>query len=286
MAEKIILATRKSQLALVQTRMAQAALQAAHPGTAVELHEIQTTGDQKTAWSLEEQGGAGLFTKELEQALLDGRADVAVHSSKDLPTDIVAGLTLGAFLPRERVNDVLVRRDGVSEPKFIGTGSPRRRAQLKARFPTAVWSEIRGNVETRLNKVARGDVDASVLAAAGLKRLGIERHEGVVFEHLTPDDMVPAVGQGAIALQTREGETGLVAAVNDAPTAFAVELERAYLRGLGGGCHSAHAAHYHNGQLLTYHEDAGRQSYPITSSDLNAALAEVAEIVAELTGDG
>ncbi|MCR6657162.1 MAG: hypothetical protein NVV63_15420 [Opitutus sp.] len=150
-ANKIILATRKSPLALTQTNLVAAHL-AARLGVETELLKIVTTGDRQAEWSLEKQGGKGLFTSELEQALLRGEADVAVHSTKDLPGDMAEGLAIGGYLPREDTRDVLVLRAGVTTPKTLATGSPRRRLQATMLFPDVEFIEIRGNVDTRLKK--------------------------------------------------------------------------------------------------------------------------------------
>ena len=146
----ITLATRGSPLALCQAELVQASLCAAYPTATVEILKIRTTGDRQTEWSLEKRGGKGLFTKELEESLLSGAADIAVHSAKDLPTEMPEGLDLAGYLPREDPRDVFVLREGVVKPRFIASGSPRRRSQLKALYPGVVWSEIRGNVNTRL----------------------------------------------------------------------------------------------------------------------------------------
>ncbi|WP_309387685.1 hydroxymethylbilane synthase [Cerasicoccus frondis] len=275
--QPIILATRRSPLALCQANLTKAHVERVFAGATAELKEFVTTGDKKTSWSLEDKGGKGLFTKELEDALLDGGADLAVHSAKDLPTEMPEGLALAAYLPREVTNDVLIVREGVAKPKMIATSSPRRRLQLKQVFPCAVWSEIRGNVDTRLRKIVNGQADATVLAAAGLRRLGIQGYEGVVFKPLTIQQVVPAVGQGAIALQCRVEDVEKFAALACAATTFAVELERKFLAAMGGGCHTATAGHVCNGQLLTFHEDTGHQDFdlPKAGEDVDEWLAEV-----------
>ena len=181
---KFILATRKSPLALVQTEMVAARLQEKIPGAECELLKMVTTGDRQAEWSLSKQGGKGLFTAELEQALLRGDAHVAVHSCKDLPGENTPGLVVAGYLPREDVRDVLVLREDVTEPRTIATGSPRRQLQIKQLFPAAVFTEIRGNVDTRLKKIAGGLADATILAAAGMNRLGIREWRGVVFRPL------------------------------------------------------------------------------------------------------
>lgn len=176
------------------------------PGAEFETVEIKTSGDRRQDWSLEKFGGKGLFTKEIEDALLSGAADIAVHSAKDLPTECPGGLEVAGCLPRDECADTLVMRSGVQVPALIASGSPRRRAQLKKMFPQSVWTEFRGNVHTRLKKLAGGAADASVLSQAGLLRLGIESFEGVEFRVLKLDLCVPAVGQGIIALQCRSAD--------------------------------------------------------------------------------
>ena len=170
---KLVLATRKSPLALAQTTMVAAHLRE-KLGVETELLKIVTTGDQQSEWSLEKRGGKGLFTSELEAALLHGEADVAVHSTKDLPGDQPAGLAIGGYLPRADTRDVLVLHQGIAVPKTVATGSPRRRLQLARIFPDVMFTEIRGNVDTRLRKIGEQHVaDGSVLAAAGIFATGL-----------------------------------------------------------------------------------------------------------------
>jgi hydroxymethylbilane synthase len=267
---RLIIATRKSPLAMAQTEMAAARLREAL-GFETELLRIVTTGDRQTEWSLEQRGGKGLFTSELEQALLRREADLAVHSTKDLPGDMPEGLEVAGYLPREDPRDVLVLREGVEAPRTVATGSPRRRLQLGALFPGAQFSEIRGNVDTRLRKIADlGAAEATVLAAAGLRRLGIASWPGVVFRPLTFEEMVPAVGQAAVALQTRAGEGARLAPALDAPTARQVNLERAFQRELGGGCHTAAAVHASGDTLHLFHERSGRLSFALQPADFEA----------------
>lgn len=268
--KKLILATRKSPLALAQTEQVAAHLRAAL-GVETELLKIVTTGDQRTEWSLEKQGGKGLFTKELEEALLRGEADIAVHSCKDLPGELPAGLVVAGYLPREDPRDILVLRDGVETPALIATSSPRRRLQLGMIFPDAQFTEIRGNVDTRLRKIGQDKVaDATVLAAAGLRRLGIGGWQGVSFHALGPEHMVPAVGQAAIALQTRAADAARIGAVLDKRTARAVTLERAFQRLLGGGCQTAFAAHVTADTLWFYHHEIGLRSLPLSDAEIDA----------------
>ena len=242
--DKVVLATRKSPLALKQAELASSALQRTI-GAEVEILPLSTTGDQRLEWSLQEEGGKGLFTKELEVALLDGRADLAVHSAKDMPTDLPQGLALAGYLPREDPRDVLVIRDEVEVPRVIATGSPRRRAQiLHGSWPDAEVREIRGNVGTRLRKIAEDrEADATILAAAGLRRLGIDGFDGLRFELLALETMVPAPGQAAIALQSREDEIDRFTRACDPVTAEEVDFERSVLATMGGGCQVAVGIH-------------------------------------------
>ncbi|MCB1124313.1 MAG: hydroxymethylbilane synthase, partial [Verrucomicrobiae bacterium] len=250
------------------TYLVEAAIHQAMPDTEVVLLPMTTTGDQRLAWSLEEKGGKGLFTKELEVALLEKRADLAVHSAKDMPTEMEPGLVLAGFLPRESVEDVLVKRAGIERIRTLATGSPRRRAQAKLFLPDTEFMEIRGNVGTRLNKIKDGQADATILASAGLKRLGISEWEGLEFEPLSLNQMIPAVGQGAIALQCRAGEEGRFSGITDVETGLAVSIEREFLSLVGGGCQTAFAAHFVNGTLLAFHEDAGRFTMEFNTLDL------------------
>jgi hydroxymethylbilane synthase len=278
---KLVLATRKSPLALAQTEMVAAHLRN-QLGVETELLRIVTTGDKQTEWSLEKRGGKGLFTSELEAALLRGEADVAVHSTKDLPGDMPAGLAIGGYMPRVDTRDVLVLRVGIDEPKLIATGSPRRRAQVQAIFPNVAFTEIRGNVDTRLRKIGEQHVaDGTVLAAAGMKRLGIDSWPGVEFAPLAFDQMVPAVGQGAIAIQCREADAAKFAAVFDAPTMRAVTVERAFQNALGGGCHTAFAAHVAGDTLHLFHEKCGIRSVPLGTADFSAPAETATRVLRE-----
>ncbi len=277
---RLVLATRGSDLALRQAELTRERLEAVHPGVEVELEIVKTSGDRQTQWSLEQQGGVGLFTQEVERAVREGRADIAVHSAKDLPTQMEADVTVAACLPREAVNDVLIVREGVAMPESIATGSPRRRAQAKRLFPKAIWKEIRGNVDTRLRKIANGEAEATLLAAAGLKRLGIFSWEGVDLRPLEVRQMVPAPAQGAIALQTLTSKADLLEGVGCVATLQAITIERALLRALGGGCHTAYAAHWSNGRLWTFHETAGHGCFECEATpgpELDARIEAIAK---------
>lgn len=279
---KLVLATRKSPLALAQTEMVAAHLRN-QLGVETELLRIVTTGDKQTEWSLEQRGGKGLFTSELEHAVLRGEADVAVHSTKDLPGEMPDGLAIGGYLPRADPRDVLVLHAGVEEPKTIATGSPRRRLQVQAMFPGVAFTEIRGNVDTRLRKIGEQHVaDATILAAAGLKRLGIEEWPGVEFAPLSCDQMVPAIGQAAIAVQCRETDAAKFAAIFDAATMRAVTVERAFQAALGGGCHTAFGAHATADTLYLFHEKIGVRSQPLANGDFAEPDELAARVLKEL----
>ncbi|MFQ6020274.1 MAG: hydroxymethylbilane synthase [Dehalococcoidia bacterium] len=239
--------TRGSRLALRQTEIVLKALRRLHPGASFEVRPVRTAGDQQARASLSEIGGRGVFVTELERELLRGDIDIAVHSLKDLPSEETAGLLIAAVCRREDARDALIAREGrklagLPAGASVGTGSPRRAAQVRAARPDLRLADIRGNVDTRIRKVQAGEVDAVVLAAAGLARLG---WLGRASEVIPPEVMLPAVGQGALALQVRADDAGaidLARAVDDAPTRQATAAERAFLRRLGGGCQAAIAA--------------------------------------------
>ena len=243
--------TRGSPLALAQAELTKAALLAAHAdlkAERVEIVPIRTTGDKVQDRTLSEIGGKGLFTKEIEEALFDGRIDLAVHSMKDMPTFLPPGLTIAAMLEREDPRDVLISpvADSIeSLPKgaTVGTASLRRQAQLLALRPDLKVQPLRGNVGTRLDKLARGEAAATLLALAGLKRLGrVEAATAI----LSTDQFLPAVAQGAIGIEIRAGDArimALVAPIDHAPTTIAVTAERACLAVLDGSCRTPIAAH-------------------------------------------
>lgn len=260
------LATRKSPLAIRQADIV-AALIKKRMKIDVELIPMSTTGDQKVDWSLQDQGGKGLFTKELEHALLEDQADLAVHSAKDMPTDMPDGLTLAAFLEREDARDLLVLRENIQVPASMASGSPRRVAQLKNRFPEIKWMELRGNVETRLRKISQDhQADGTVIAAAGLNRLGISEFPGLTFELLAPSEMVPAPGQGAIAVQTRISDKDNFAILGHSETEKAVIFERKLLESLGGGCQVALGVYLNHNFLNFFHEKTGVLQFNLNES--------------------
>ena len=262
------LVTRGSRLALFQSNLVKDLIQSVQSDLSVKLVEITTTGDRQRNWSLEKQGGIGLFTKELEQQLLEGDADIAVHSSKDLPAKIVDGLEIAGYLPREVPNDVLILRKDVEIPQSLATGSPRRREQLLERFPDVKWMEMRGNVETRLNKIRDGYADGTLLAAAGLNRLEIHDWENLTFHRLSVDEVVPAPGQGAIAVQCRAGESDqLPSSIFCEETLRAVNAEKNLMSFLGGGCHSCIGAHLDGNRFLVFHEDTRHYTFEVSTAD-------------------
>ena len=272
--KKIVVATRSSALALAQAKMAVDFLRAKIGGNVeFEISAMKTSGDKRQDWSLEKQGGKGLFTKEIEDALLRGEADIAVHSAKDLPTQIPEGLAIAGCLPRDAARDVIAMREGVGVPALIASGSPRRRAQLKKIFPQAVWTELRGNVETRLAKIAGGEADATVLSEAGLLRLGIKKFDGIVFTPVKLDVCVPAVGQGLIALECRAEDFAEYAPLTDPEAGKTLECEREFLRALGGGCQSAYAANFDGEVFRFYHENVGIQKAELGENPLETVRA-------------
>ncbi len=234
--------SRGSPLALVQARELQSRLAAACglPAARIEIKTFRTSGDMIQG-SLAEAGGKGLFTKEIEEALLAGVIDLAVHSSKDMPTALPTGLVLAAFLQREDARDAFVGRKAkrlqdLPYGAVVGTASPRRQALVKRLRPDLAIVPLRGNVETRLRKIEAGDADATVLALAGLKRLGLAAAASTIFDI---EEFLPAVGQGAIGIQTRADDSrtrALVAAIDDPDTATALAAERAFLAVLYGTC--------------------------------------------------
>lgn len=241
---KIRIGSRESKLAVIQSRMVMDAIARTVPEAELELVTMKTTGDRILNKTLDQIGGKGLFVKELDQALRDGRADFTVHSLKDMPMEVPADLPLAAFSRREDPRDVLVLPEGVTEldrSKPIGCSSRRRQLQLKALFPGVEIRPVRGNVQTRLAKLEAGEFSALVLAAAGLKRLGLE---GRISRYFSTDEILPAAGQGILAVQTRQGvDTSCLAAVRDEDAGCCALAERAFVRALDGGCTSPVAAH-------------------------------------------
>ena len=245
---KIIIASRQSALAMWQARHVQSRLAALYPGVAVEILGLTTEGDRRLEASLASIGGKGLFIKELEEAMAQGRADIAVHSAKDVPVELLEGYTLAAMLEREDPRDAFVAncyRDLGALPAGarVGTSSLRRECQLRARHPRLRIEPLRGNVDTRIRKLDEGQYDAIILAAAGLKRLGLAHR---ITALLAPEECLPAPGQGALGVECRAERSDLVellARLNDAGTVRCVAAERAFSRALSGSCNVPLGAH-------------------------------------------
>jgi hydroxymethylbilane synthase len=244
---RLRLGTRGSPLALAQAHETRRRLVAAgHPPDAVEIVVVRTSGDRIQDRALAEAGGKGLFTKEIEEGLLAGTLDLAVHSAKDMPTELPPGLILAAFLPREDVRDALIGAGSFGDlpgGARVGTASLRRQALVKRGRPDLAVELIRGNVETRLAKIERAEYAATLLALAGLKRLGLERHAAAVLD---VEAFPPAVGQGAICIETRADDAptrAAVAALDHSETTLALVAERAFLAALEGSCRTPIAGH-------------------------------------------
>ncbi len=240
MNEYIRIGTRASLLALWQANWVKSRLEESHPGIDVTLIHIKTEGD-RIDFPLFSMGGKGLFVKEIEEALIRGKIDLAVHSAKDLPVDIPDELMLIAFPAREDPRDALLSRNGKSWEEFprggkIGTSSPRRKAQLLNLRPDIEVVPLRGNLDTRIRKLESPDLDGVILASAGLKRMG---WEGKICDHFDPEVFVPAIGQGILAIECRNQDArvrNLASDLNHPTTALELDAERAFLKKLGGGC--------------------------------------------------
>ncbi len=246
---KLRIGTRKSKLAIVQTELVRDGILAHFPDAEIELVPISTRGDRQLDRPLASFGGKGVFTRELEEALLRGEVDMAVHSAKDMPMEFPKGLALGAVLCREDPRDVLVTASGLLARELppgsvIGTSSLRRELQIRRLNPQVKIKLLRGNVQTRLKKLQDGDYDGILLAAAGLKRLGLAEQEGLWFEYLDTGEFIPAPGQGILGVEIREGELAeVMAAIHSPKDAAMLQAEREYLRILGGSCNAPCAAY-------------------------------------------
>jgi hydroxymethylbilane synthase len=289
MARPLIIGSRGSKLALWQAEQARERLQLLNPEIDLRIEIIKTTGDVKTE-PLSVIGGKGVFTKELEDALLDGRIDIAVHSLKDLPTILPERLSISAICEREDARDALVLRSDLNigdssllnlpEGAVVGTSSQRRLAQLKALRRDVIVTDLRGNVDTRIRKLDEGQYDAVILASAGLLRLGLEKR---ISARIPVSVMLPAVGQGAIAIETsRDNELACesTAKLNHRETRVACLAERAFLRGLGGGCQLPIAAHATiDGDLLMLDGLVARPDGSEIWRDHSSGPAEQAEAI-------
>lgn len=282
MSATLRIGSRGSQLALWQARYIQQRLK--ELGVESEIEIIRTTGDKITGVPLAKVGGKGLFTKEIEEALLDGRVDLAVHSLKDLPTELPEGLALAAVPEREMPYDALVGRklDELETGAVVGTSSLRRAAQLKALRPDLVIKDIRGNLDTRLKKLDEGQYSAILLAAAGLRRLGWGER---IAEVLEPARMCPAVGQGALGIETRAGGAAfaIVSRLDHGPSRAAVTAERAALAAMGGGCQVPMGAHaeVEGGQLRVHAVVADPDGSFVISASMSGRIEDAVEIGAE-----
>jgi len=278
MGRSLTIGTRGSPLALAQARMVAGLLARASGGTEADfpLSIIKTSGDLTQDRALADIGGKGLFTKEIDQAQLAGSVDVAVHSSKDLPTELPEGLVVAGYLPREDVRDAFIGRNGMRfadlpQGARVGTVSLRRQALLRRMRPDLDITILRGNVGTRLRKVEAGEVDGTLLALAGLKRLGLAHHVTELFDAVS---FPPAVGQAAIGIVIRRGDVvtaDMVAKITDPATGIAVSAERGFLKALDGSCRMPIAAH------ATLADDRVRLSGLVLSADGRQAFDTAGE---------
>ena len=282
MTTSTLIATRKSPLALKQTAMVRACLAEKLPEQRFDNLELNTKIDERLNWSLEKRGGIGLFTKELEEALFERRAELAIHSAKDMPTVLPEGLAIAGYLSRARVNDVLVHRKDSPNPQIIASSSPRRQVQVGLLYPDAKWTTIRGNVGTRLRKIADGECEASLLAAAGLDRLNITAFEGLEFIELSVEQVVPAPGQAAIAVQCRTEDLSKYKDLFCNETKLAVTLEKAFLKRLGSGCQIPVGAYYNKNTFQIYHPKVGHRTFEITLMAIDQVDHEVDIIMEQL----
>ena len=269
--------SRGSRLALTQAELAASRLRQA--GVEIALVPITTAGDRDRSKPFGEIGSRGVFVKEIEEALLGGKIDVAVHSAKDMTSSDTEGLRVGAYLEREDARDALCGADELRPGMRVGTASVRRKAQLLALEPSLSIEPLRGNIDTRLRKRGERGLDAVVLAACGLDRLGLGDEIGRRF---TPQEVLPEAGQGALALQVRAGEEELVTAADDGETRRRVEAERAVVFAIGGGCLAPVAAH-HDGERLTalVADENGAWVERRQGTDPDALAAELAGVVSQ-----
>ncbi|MFQ5738443.1 MAG: hydroxymethylbilane synthase [Acidobacteriota bacterium] len=283
---ELVLGSRGSRLALWQSRHLQTRVEGLHPGLQVRLEVIQTSGDKMKEVALAGAGTKGVFVKEIEEALLDGRIDLAVHSLKDVPTELPAGLELGVILAREDPRDALVGRreidslEDLSAGSRLGTGSLRRSVQLWHLRSDLCIEPLRGNVDTRLRKMRDNNLDGVILAAAGLKRLGLGRQISYLFPIR---EMIPAVGQGALSVEIRRHDgrvRRLLEPLEDSDTRACVEAERVFLSRMGGGCQVPMAAHarFHDGEALFSAIVAGPSSHRLVRENYRGSREELADL--------
>jgi hydroxymethylbilane synthase len=291
---RLVIATRGSQLALWQANHVKAQIEATTPGTSVELLEIKTSGDKILDVPLAKVGGKGLFVKEIEQALVEKRADLAVHSMKDVPAELAPGLVLAAISSREVPWDALCARspitlDELPKGAVVGTSSMRRQCQLLARRPDLQIKMLRGNVPTRLRKLDEGEFDAVVLASAGLRRLGLADR---ITQELGPEVSLPAVAQGVLAIEIRDGDTMVRdivrKAIHDETTSQKVAAERSFLARMGGSCQTplaAHAVPLPDDQLRVYGLCGMPDGTRILKAEVTGPLADAASLGEQLAND-
>lgn len=290
MQSVIRIGSRDSILAVRQAELIRDRISQEHPELDIRIITMKTTGDKILDKSLAAIGGKGLFVKELDRALLDGRIDIAVHSLKDVPMELNPDLPLLAFGKREDPRDVMIYRQGLSElPEnaVIGTSSRRRELQFKKLCPAYTFRGIRGNVQTRMRKLEEEGYDGTLLAAAGLKRLGMEH---VIGQYFSVDEIIPAAGQGILAVQGRRGEDySWLACVDDPESRAAAAAERAFIRTVGGGCTSPSAAHAQvsgNEVKLTglyYNEDSREYSVDSVISEIGRVQGAAENLARKLT---
>lgn len=277
-----LVATRKSPLALEQANRVCAWLSKEFPSEHFKKLEVSTEIDERLDWSVEERGGIGLFTKELESALSGNQASLAVHSAKDMPTTDPDGLSIAGYLPRAIAHDVLIYRDGCATPKTIATSSPRRLKQIAKLFPNAKWKTIRGNVGTRLKKIVELECEATILAAAGLQRLGISSYKNLIFRNFELEEVVPAPGQGAIAVQCRTSDLSKYNNLFCTSTQIAVEMEKGFLRRLGSGCQIPVGAYYNKGSFRIFHPNTGYRIFELELGKREEIEPALDKLMAEL----
>jgi len=286
---KLVAGTRKSRLARIQTGMVGSALKAAHAGLEIEEKTIVTKGDRILDAPLAKIGDKGLFTREIEQQLLDGNIDYAVHSYKDLPTELPGGLVIGAVLEREKSHDVLISTPGSTIESLpsgarVGTGSLRRVAMLLHARPDLKPMDLRGNVDTRIDKLDAGNYDAIILAAAGVIRMGAHAR---ISQDLLSGDWFHAVGQGAIAVEIRENDreaAGFLESLEHPPTRAATDAERAFLYRLEGGCQIPVGVRtsISSGELHLSGLVAGLEGDPFITGDISGPVEQAADLGTEL----
>lgn len=274
--------TRKSPLAIKQSQLACDWLAEHLPEDAFELLPISTDIDSHLDYSLEKQGGTGLFTKELDALILDGTARLAVHSSKDLPIVLDPSLSIAGYLPRASALDVLVSKVPAESIKRIATSSPRRRSQLEHLYPDAEFLTIRGNVETRLNKISDNQADATILAEAGLDRLGISSYKDLYFTTLESPVMVPAAGQGAIAIVCKKEDYGYFSDHLSKDCYDQITLEKECLKILDGGCQSPAGIYIEGSNLHLYHPSLGYKVITLEGDDFKETYSYLQNLMADL----